>query len=168
MKIAAHANHLMRCTRGLFKVRDNQGLTMAEWAGSMSIAFPLVFLVMYAVVEVSCYFAIRANLEAATRRAAQSLVTQFESNGTYANVSNGNLPDNIAFDIPAGFGYYYVRRDANQFTYTWNVPAIPRTVTVTVSLPPGGHDGLLPFPLVDPLKLGSGFTAKTSGTFAVR
>jgi hypothetical protein len=150
------------------KTLRNKGITIAELAVALVVGLPPIFLIIYACLEANLLFTIRTNLDAATRRAAQLLITNYEMNGTAAaDTTNGNLPAGLAFDVLANNGQYYIRSNANQFTWTWDLVDRPMTITVTTSYPTGGAHGLVKFPFPDPLNLGSKFTIVTSATFPI-
>lgn len=149
--------------------RSDSGTNIVELGAALVVGLPLVMAMLYGVIEVSSLFAIRTNLDNATRLAAQLLINDYENSGTTSNVTDGNLPAAYAFDLPSGVpGYYFVRKSANQFTYTWSLNTKPKTVTVRVSYPTTeyGINGLLPFPHPDPFHLGSNFKIATDGCFS--
>jgi hypothetical protein len=152
------------------KHRKNSGINLVELAAAMALGFPLIMIMLYVVLEANMLFTIRTNCDNAVRRGAQLLITDYLKNGSAtANVSNGNLPTALAFEVPTSDGHYFVSKTANQFTWTWDLVNKPNTVTVTVTYPTSGSSagGLLPFPHPDPLNLKNKFTIVTSGTFPV-
>src|SRR5262249_7238783 len=127
--------------------RSHSGTTIVEFGGALVVGLPLIMTMIYGVVECSMLFAIRTNLDNATRLAAQLLINDYEKNGTASNASNTNLPGTYAFDVNAGLpGYYFIHKNANQFSYTWSLNTNPKTVTVRVTYPSTqyGINGLLP------------------------
>ncbi|HEY9788993.1 MAG TPA: TadE family protein [Candidatus Obscuribacterales bacterium] len=152
-----------------FCCRSQLGTNIVEFGGALMIGLPLIMAMLYGIVECSMLFAIRTNLDNATRLAAQLLINDYESSGSVSNGTATNLPGTYAFDIAAGIpGYYFVHKSAKQFTWTWSVNSSPKTVTVRVAYPTTqfGVNGLLPFPHPDPFHLGSNFQIATTGTFS--
>jgi hypothetical protein len=154
--------------------RRNKGLSLVEFAAALAFGFPLVMITIYAVIEANMLFTIRTNCDAAVRRAAQVMINDYQTNGTSATSytqagSNKNLPSAVAFDIKTADGHYFVNKNANQFTWTWDLASTPKTITVTVKYPTTGSAGnsLLPFPYPDPLNLRNQFSIVTTGTFPV-
>jgi hypothetical protein len=151
------------------KIKRNKGLTIVEFVAAMVLGIPMIVGVIYCAMEANLLFTIRTNLDVATRRAAQELIDEYVQTGTApADTSNGNLPTALAFDVQTGNGSkYFINRNANQFTWTFDLVNRPNTVTVTTSYPTNGTNGLVRFPSPDPFKLGNGFTIRTSATFPV-
>jgi Tfp pilus assembly protein PilW len=150
--------------------RNKTGISLVEFSAALVFGLPLIVAMLYAGLEANLLFTIRTNLDVATRRAAQLLITQYEMTGTAAaDTSNGNLPSALAFDVLTADGHYFINRSANQFTWTWDLSSSPATLTVTASYPTtrSGAHGLLPFPSPDPLGIGSNFTILTSATFPI-
>jgi Flp pilus assembly protein TadG len=159
----------MRNRAKKFSRRSQAGTNIVEFGGALVVGLPLIMAMIYGIVECSMLFAIRTNLDNATRMAAQLLINDYENNGNASNGSATNLPGTYAFDIGAGLpGYYFVHKSANQFTWTWSLNSSPKTVTVRVAYPSTqyGVKGLLPFPHPDPFHLGSNFQIATTGTFS--
>jgi hypothetical protein len=150
------------------RYRNKSGASLVELAVAICFGLPVIFTMIYAWMEVSFVFTARTNLDAATRRAAQLLINQFEINSVQApNTTNGNLPAGLAFDIRTGNGQYFVKSDANQFTWTWDLTDRPATITVTTSFPTDGSTGLVTAPF-DPLHIRDQMkTICTSATFPV-
>lgn len=145
-----------------------RGITLAELSVAMAFCLPLIIGMLYAWLEASLLFTIRTNLDVATRRAAQLLINNYATNGTATNTTNGNLPSGLAFDVQTGNGMYFIKHDANQFTWTWDLTDRPATITVTTSFPTDGSNGLAPFPSPDPLHVRNSIkTIITSATFPV-
>lgn len=151
--------------------RDNRGLTLVEFAAALVFGLPLVIAMLYAVLEANLLFTIRTNLDAATRHAAQLLINKYVQTGIAPpDTSNGNLPSDIAFEVKANDGSFFISKTANQFTWTWDLSERPPTVTVTTSFPTGGNangsSGLMAFPSPDPLNLSNKFSILTTATFS--
>lgn len=150
--------------------RSRTGITLVELTAAVVFGLPPIVLMVYAGLEANLLLTIRTSLDAATRRAAQALITDYVTTGVIApDTSNGNLPTALAFDVRTGNGQYFINRAANQFTWTWDLSVRPATVTVTAKYPTNGNStyGLVPFPSPDPMKLANKFSISTSATFPV-
>lgn len=155
----------------ILRRRKQKGVTLVEFAAALVLGLPLVVVMLYAVLEANLLFTIRTNLDAATRQAAQLLINKYAQTGIAApDTSNGNLPSDIAFEVKAADGSFFISKTANQFTWTWDMTESPPTVTVTTSFPTGGSSnsssGLMAFPAPDPLKLANKFSIITTATFS--
>lgn len=153
------------------KGHGEKGITLVEFAAAMVLGLPLAVTMLYAVLEANLLFTIRTNLDAATRHAAQLLINKYAQTGIAApDTSKGNLPADIAFEVKASDGSFFISKTANQFTWTWDLTDSPPTVTVTTSFPTAGSSnsssGLMPFPSPDPLNLANKFSIFTTATFS--
>lgn len=150
--------------------RSREGISIVELVAAMVFGLPLIMIMIYVVLEANMLFTIRTNCDNAVRRASQLLINEYVKTGVATpEVSNGNLPGTMGFDVMTADGHYFINKSANQFTWTWDLANKPATVTVTVTYPTAGNNAnnLLPFPHPDPLNIKNKFTIITSGTFPV-
>lgn len=144
----------------LFSKRRRNGLTIAETAASMIILVPVLFMVLYVVIEASKAYYLKEALSQGARQAARDMAIAYASNHNLEG--NKSMQDQVVFDrvrIPN------VINDSAQFDEAqFNSSAIPPTVSVTVHYT-GGQYGLPTFPDPDPLRLGNTFHIQGTSTY---
>jgi hypothetical protein len=140
--------------------RRCQGVSICEAAASLSVILPLVFLMLYVVVEVSYAYLLEASLAQGAREAARDLAISYGRNPAVAN--NRTLEDASVFD---NVRIHNIINDSGQFDDPeWNTGTSPHTVHVVVKYT-GNKYGLHPFPYPDPLHLGMNFIVTAESTY---
>jgi hypothetical protein len=126
----------------------------------MIILVPVLFMVLYVVIEASKAYYLKEALSQGARQAARDMAIAYASNHNLEN--NKGMQDEFVFSkirIPN------VINHPDQFEEAQiNSTAIPPTVSVTVHYL-GGQYGLPPFPDPDPLRLGSNFHITGTSTY---
>lgn len=152
------------------------GSSIVETAAGLVVFLPLLILLVFVAVEAAKAVAITQALQQGAREAARDLA------GAFANDSN--LPNSRTDQNTYAFNLVHINgviNNAAQFsTPSWtNVagapgnsatvsdPALPRTVTVTVTYT-GGQYGLPNFPDIDPLKLASHINLTGTSTYTIQ
>lgn len=143
-------------------VRRNRrrGASIAETAASMVLLIPILFMVLYVVLEASKAYFIKESLAQGARQAARDLAVEYGRNSSIEN--NRSQQEALVFDNIKINGAI---ADSDQFDDPQFQPdASPPTVTVTVRYK-GGQYGLPTFPNPDPLKLGRNFSLNATSTY---
>lgn len=126
----------------------------------MVLLIPLIFTVLFIVLEASKAYMIKESLAQGARQAARDLAVAYGQNPSIEN--NRSLQDTMVFDNIKLAGAINA---SEQFDDPeWNTGAAPPTVTVTVHFT-SGQNGLPRFPDPDPLKLGSNFHLDATSTY---
>jgi Flp pilus assembly protein TadG len=142
--------------------RQQQGVSLVEFAVAVSLFLPVLITIIYVVLEASYLYNIKANLDVASRKAARELAIMYGANKTQATQPKATNP------VYTNTRIAYFVADNQQFddpTFTPN--PTPGTVTVTVHYPTNGAYGLPRFPNPDPLNLGSTFDLTSTSTFSL-
>lgn len=140
--------------------RRNGG-AIAETAAAMVLLLPLIVSIVYAVVEVSTYFAILNYMSLSAHQASRNLVVAYWKNPQI--VYDRALQDSAVFD---NIRYPGMVNESAQFDDPiWNLTSDPKTVEVTVRYA-GGQYSLQPFPAPDPLRLGP-ITITSTASYAI-
>jgi hypothetical protein len=142
------------------KSSRNRGVSISEAGAAMVVVLPLVFLMIYVIVEISYAYLIEASLAQGAREAARNLAINYGQNPAIAN--NRSLEEAQVLDhvrIPN------IINDSAQFDdVVWETAATPHTVQVNVRYL-GNRYGLRAFPYPDPLKLGGNFIISAESTY---
>ena|SRR5262249_8069635 len=140
--------------------RRKQGVSIAEAAAALALLLPLLFLVIFVVLEASYAYLIKNSLAQAAREAARDLAVQYGQDPSIAGsrtVQNTQVFDKIRINK--------IVADSTQFDDPVFATGIePSTVTVTVHYR-SGQFGLPVFPNPDPLKLGANFPIDATSTY---
>ena len=131
-------------------LRSGQGVTLVETVGIMSIMLPILMTSVLVVGEVSHSYAIKQGLLHAARQAARSMVSLYDESPMIAK--NRSLQDALVYNKVRVM--HIVNASAQFDTANFAPTAVPPTVTVTVRYT-SGRNGLMQFPLFDPLNMGS-------------
>lgn len=142
------------------RLRKSKGAGIAETAAALVLLIPLVFLVLYVVLEASKAYFIKEGLSQGARQAARDLAIAYGHTGS---IENSRLTqDNM---VLSNIKINGVINDPQQFDDpVFNSSASPPTVTVTVRYT-GGQYGLPTFPHPDPLNLGGNFNLSATSTY---
>lgn len=137
-----------------------KGASIAETAAAMVLLLPLLFIVLFVVLEASKAYFIKESLAQGARQAARDLAVAY---GRNADIEGSRTMQNqMAFDNIHLNG---VIHDQEQFDDpVFDSAGQPPTVRVTVHYR-GGQYGLEPFPNPDPLKLGNNFDLSAASTY---
>jgi Flp pilus assembly protein TadG len=138
--------------------RTQSGVSIVEFAAVISIGLPLLILLIYAAMETSFAFMITSNLDVAARKAARDLAIEYTKDPTIA--TNSGLQQAV-FDKIRIPNFVAANSQFGQPVFTTTTP---QKVTVTVSYPSGGGNGLPTFPNPDPLGLGAQFKLQSTAT----
>jgi hypothetical protein len=143
-----------RCER-----RRQSGVSLVELGAAMAFGLPLVFLVMYIILEANYFFTIRTNLDLAARQWAQ---IARENYMTSNSTSIAETTATTQVRIP-----HFVEPSVSQFIASWDTTNHPYSVTVTCFYPNGGRPsaGLYPFPCPDVFGFGNTFQINATATF---
>lgn len=146
-------------------VRAKRGAILVEAVSALGLMTPLFVLVIFVVMQASQAYVINASMAEAAAVAARALADYYQTNPeVVTNVAEqqaifstitipGMVTGNSQFSIASG---------------GWNLTSTPPKVTVTVSYLPGqGSPALAPYPVFDPLKLGSKFVISASSTYSL-
>jgi hypothetical protein len=143
------------------RIYRNRGGTIIEWVAGAVLFIPLLFMIIFTVLEVSRAYAIKVSVEEAARRAARQLATDYgiDPVGNSSTAHQLSIYTNIR--IPT------VVADNSQFSgAAYALGPAPQTVSVTVTYPPNGIPGVLPpFPDIDPLRLRGQIQINSIATF---
>lgn len=140
--------------------RETRGVAITEAAAALTLILPLIFLVIFVVLEASYAYTLKNALAEGAREAARNLAINYGQNQAIATdrtLQNAEVFDNIRITN--------VINNSSQFDDpVFNTAADPPTVEVTVHYR-GGQFGLPPFPNPDPLNLGSNFKIDATSTY---
>lgn len=137
--------------------RSTNGYCVAEMAASFLFIIPLIFILLFAVVQLVNAYTINNVLVQAAGQAARQLAVLYPENPTL--VQARGYQDSLVYN---NIKYNGIIADQQQFDdAVFNMSSDPQTVTVTVHYR-GGQYGLQPFPSCDVLGLGQNF--QLSGT----
>jgi Flp pilus assembly protein TadG len=140
--------------------RLSKGATIAEAGAAMALMIPLLFAVLFVVLEASQAYMIKEALAQGARQAARNLAVEYGKDS--AIQYRRDLQDAQVF---SQIRLVNVINANEQFSDpVWNTSASPPTVTVTVTYTPNQH-GLAPFPNPDPLNLGPNFVLNANSTY---
>ncbi|MBI4534606.1 MAG: pilus assembly protein, partial [Candidatus Melainabacteria bacterium] len=138
----------------------SKGAAIAEAGAAMCLILPVVFVVLFAVLEASYAYLIKDNLTQAARAAARNLAIAYVQNPDI--VGNRALQESMVLDRVRLANFV---NDSRQFDDpTFDTASDPPFVSVTVRYL-GGQFGLPPFPNPDPLHLGGRYTIVASSTY---
>jgi hypothetical protein len=130
--------------------RKNGGYFIAECAASLVFVIPVVFLLLFVVVEIVQAYMIDTVLAQTANKAARQMAVLYPDNPGIATVRT--TQDSMVY---GAIQYPSIVVDPGQFDdAVFNTNADPPTVTVTVHYK-GGQYGLDPFPTWDPLGIGN-------------
>jgi Flp pilus assembly protein TadG len=142
--------------------RRQSGITLVEFGAAASLYLPLLFAVIFVIMEASAAYIIKTNIDQAAKQAGRSMAHAYGMDPTIATDSTKQQAIYTAVRIPN-----YVA-DNNQFTNpVFDFSTNPATVTVTCTYPNSGAFGLPPFPNPDPLRLGPTFIINSSATYSL-
>ena len=140
--------------------RDSRGAGIAETAAAMSLMIPIIFAVLFVVVEASQAYMIKETLAQSARQAARDLSVQYGKSS--AIQYDRSMQDVMVFD---NIRVQNVINASEQFDDpVWNTTANPPTVSVHLTYTSNQY-GLPPFPNPDPLHLGSNFILDATSTY---
>jgi hypothetical protein len=139
-----------------------RGASIAEFAVVLSLFVPLMLTIVYAVLQASNLYMIKANLDVACRKASRELAILYNTNQAQATAPAGSNTVFTNTRIP-NFVVNNGQFDNPQFVTNLK----PGTVTVTIHYPTQGGFGLPPFPNPDVLNLGGGFDLNSQQTFSL-
>lgn len=126
----------------------------------MVLLIPILFTVLFVVLEASKAYFIKESLSQGARQAARDCAVAYGSNNKIDG--DRSLQDSFVFTnvkIPG------VINDERQFDDAqFDANAVPPKVTVTVHYASGQY-GLATFPNPDPLKLGNNFHLSATSTY---
>jgi hypothetical protein len=140
--------------------RNPKGLSIAETAASMVILIPILFVILFVIIECSKAYYLKDALSQGARQAARDMAIAYGQNKQFQY--NRTLQDTVysSVRIPQVINSNLQFDDA-QFN-----SGVSQTVTVTVHYR-GGQYGLPKFPDPDPLKLGNRFQLDGTATYRV-
>lgn len=142
--------------------RLSKGATIAETGAAMALMIPLLFAVLFVVLEASQAYMIKESLAQGARQAARNLAVEYGKDS--AIQYRRDLQDAQVFDQ---IRIVNIINASEQFSDPeWNTAATPPTVTVTCTYTANQH-GLAPFPNPDPLNLGPNFVLNATSTYRV-
>jgi Flp pilus assembly protein TadG len=140
--------------------RTGSGAVLAESTAAICLFFPVIFIIIFAIVEIGEAFAIRELLSQASREASRDLAIAYGSDPTIAG--DRTQEDATVFSNIRITGV--VANNAQFSDPVWNTTTTPNTVSVTVTYTPGQY-GLAVFPQPDPIGLGKNFLLTASSTY---
>jgi Flp pilus assembly protein TadG len=140
--------------------RQAHGISIAETAASLVLLIPILFLVLFVIIECSKAYYIKDALAQGARQAARDMAIAYGQNKQiqYNRPMQDTVYDNVR--IPS------VINSSAQFDDAQFSSSASPTVTVTVRYT-SGQNGLPKFPDPDPLKLGASFKLQASSTYRV-
>lgn len=142
------------------RTKERRGLVLAETAASMMILIPLLMIILFTIWEVSQAYFLKASLAQASRQAARQLAIAYGRDPDVA--TNRALQESLVLNqirLPG------VVADSSQFSLvSFQTDEVPHTVTVRTQYSSGAF-GLAPFPMPDPLHLGSAFVPSAESTY---
>lgn len=142
------------------RTRNRKGSATVELAASFLFIIPIVFVILFAVVELVKAYAIITVLTQAATQSARQLAVLYPDNPSLSTERSSQ--DALVFDQCV---YGGVVADSAQFDdAVFNKASDPPTVQVTVRYL-GGQYGLDPFPNFDPLGLGNQFKLSSTAIY---
>lgn len=139
--------------------RNRRGYSTVELAASFLFIIPIVFVILFAVVEMVKAYAIITVLSQAATQTARQLAVLYPDNPSLTERSSQDL---LVYD---NCTYGGVIANSAQFENAiFNTSSDPPTVAVTVKYL-GGQYGLDPFPSYDPLGLGGQFQLSSTAVY---
>lgn len=134
------------------RCRRRSGYATIEMAAALVFVFPLVFLLLFAAVEVCRAYMINTVLSQAANKAARQIAILYPD--VPAISSSRATQDLFVYDW---INYGGIVQSSLQFDdAVFNANADPQTVSVTVHYT-SGQNGLPQFPSYDPIGLGNKF-----------
>lgn len=144
----------------VFVIRRRKGVSIAETAASMVLLIPLLFLVLYVVLEASKAYFIKESLAQGARQAARDIAIIY---GTNPRIEGDRyMQDSMVYSTIKISGAIADEKQFEEAQFDSN--ANPPTVTVTVNYT-SGQNGLPTFPNPDPLHLGNNFKLSATSTY---
>ncbi len=143
-------------------IRTSRGSSIAEAAAAMGLMLPLIFIILYVIIEISQAYLIRQGLAESARSAARQLAVAYSQDNDIK--VNRRLQNKLVFDsirIPN-----VINSSAQFQNPVWDQSGNPPTVAVTVSYT-GGSNGLPAFPSPDPFNLQDMFHLAASSVYRV-
>jgi Flp pilus assembly protein TadG len=142
--------------------RKQRASSIAEAAAAMGIMLPLIFIVIFTVIEITQAYLIRECLAQGARSAARQMAIAYGQDNQIKE--SRSLQNKLVFD---NIRITNIINSSQQFDNPkWNVTGYPPTVTVTVSYT-SGKNGLPAFPNTDPLNLASKLTLSAKSVYRV-
>lgn len=135
-----------------------RGTSIVEAAAGIMVGLPLVVAIIFVGLEVSMYFMIQSNLDAATRKATRALAHQW---GRDPSVATDTSRQRAIFTDCLINGYV---NDPAQFSNPLFNGQDPPSVTV-VGTYTSGQYGLASYPPPNPLNLGNNFIIRSEATY---
>lgn len=143
--------------------RKYRGASIVEGAAAMTMLLPIVFLVIFASVEISYLYVLKSSLVEVAREAARNLAIAYGQNPAVAG--SRSLQDSLVLSRLRVPNVVNSERQFDNPIFTQ--ASDPPTVTVTVRYT-GNQYGLPPFPNPDPLHLGSGIAISSTSTYRLQ
>jgi len=141
-------------------IRQSRGVSIAEAAAALALLLPLIFTIIFVILEASYAYTIKNSLAEAARAAARDLAMAYGQNPGIA--TDRSLQNTQVFDT---IRITNMVNDSSQFDDpVFQTAQDPMTVAVTVRYL-SGQFNLPPFPNPDPLNLGSNFQITASSTY---
>lgn len=139
--------------------RRKSGHSTIELAASFCFIIPLVFVILFAVVEMVKAYAINTVLTQAATQCARQIAVLYPDN---KGITERSMQNMLVYN---NCTYGGVIVNNQQFdNAVFNTSADPPTVTVTVRYV-GGQYGLDPFPSYDPLGIGKNFNLSSTAEY---
>lgn len=151
-------NYAFYISKQVFR-RKAKGHASMELAASLMFILPLVFVILFVVVEMVKGYAITGVLTQAATQTARQLAVLYPDN---PSLTSRGAQDYLVYN---NVSYGGVIVNSGQFDdAVFNTSVSPPTVTVTVRYL-GGKYGLDPFPTYDPLHLGGNFKLSSTAVY---
>lgn len=140
--------------------RKQRASSIAEAAAAMGIMLPLIFIVIFTVIEITQAYLIRECLAQGARSAARQMAIAYGQDNQIKE--SRSLQNKLVFD---NIRITNIINSSQQFENPkWNVTGYPPTVTVSYT---SGKNGLPTFPSTDPLNLASKLTLSAKSVYRV-
>lgn len=142
--------------------RNKQGITITEAVAAMSVMIPIMASSAMVISEVSHAYVIKEGLQKCAREAARNMSAVYQE--TKIVVGNRALQDSLVYNNVRLSNI--VNSSVQYDNAVFDQASSPPTVTVNVRYT-SGQNGLSPFPLYDPLNLGTNFKINAQATYAL-